>query len=105
MEPLNRYESDIVNNAEEGLALVEEVGHKSLGVLLDTFHMNIEEALYDTAIRSVARAGLRPTSDLADTAWRPAGGHLDFTTILASLRAVDYRGDCRLSCWHTPTGM
>ena len=31
LEPLNRYESDIINNAEEGLALVEEVGHQSLG--------------------------------------------------------------------------
>jgi D-psicose/D-tagatose/L-ribulose 3-epimerase len=50
LEPLNRYESDIVNNTEEGAALMDEVGDKGLGLLLDTFHMNIEEAQYDTAI-------------------------------------------------------
>jgi len=93
LEPLNRYESDIVNNAEEGLALLEEVGHKSLGLLLDTFHMNIEEAQYDTAIRSAARAGRLFHIHLGDSnRLAPGQGHLDFPTILASLRAVDYRG-------------
>jgi sugar phosphate isomerase/epimerase len=93
LEPLNRYESDIVNNAEEGLVLVEEVGHKSLGLLLDTFHMNIEEAQYDTAIRSAARAGRLFHIHLGDSnRLAPGQGHLDFPTILASLRAVDYRG-------------
>jgi sugar phosphate isomerase/epimerase len=93
LEPLNRYESDIVNNAEEGLALVAEVGQESLGLLLDTFHMNIEEAQYDTAIRSAARAGRLFHIHLGDSnRLAPGQGHLDFPTILASLRAVDYRG-------------
>jgi sugar phosphate isomerase/epimerase len=93
LEPLNRYESDIVNNAEEGLALVEEVGHESLGLLLDTFHMNIEEAHYGTAIRSAARAGRLFHIHLGDSnRLAPGQGHLDFPTILTSLRAVDYRG-------------
>ena len=93
LEPLNRYESDIVNNAEEGLALVEEVGHKSLGLLLDTFHMNIEEAQYDTAIRSAARTDRLFHIHLGDSnRLAPGQGHLDFPTILASLRTVDYRG-------------
>ena len=86
-------ESDIVNNAEEGLALVEEVGHESLGVLLDTFHMNIEEAHYGTAIRTAARAGRLFHIHLGDSnRLAPGQGHLDFPTILTSLRAVDYRG-------------
>jgi sugar phosphate isomerase/epimerase len=93
LEPLNRYESDIVNNAEEGLALVEEVGHKSLGLLLDTFHMNIEEAQYGTAIGSTARTGRLFHIHLGDSnRLAPGCGHLDFPTILASLRVVDYRG-------------
>jgi 5-keto-L-gluconate epimerase len=93
LEPLNRYESDIVNNAEEGLALVEEVGHQSVGLLLDTFHMNIEEAQYDAAIRSAARAGRLFHLHLGDSnRLAPGEGHLDFQTILASLRAVDYKG-------------
>jgi 5-keto-L-gluconate epimerase len=93
LEPLNRYESDIVNNAEEGLALVAEVGQENLGLLLDTFHMNIEEAQYDTAIRTAARAGRLFHIHLGDSnRLAPGQGHLDFGTILANLHAVDYRG-------------
>jgi 5-keto-L-gluconate epimerase len=93
LEPLNRYESDIVNNAEEGVALMDEVGDKGLGLLLDTFHMNIEEAQYDTAVRSAACTGRLFHIHLGDSnRLAPGQGHLDFPTILASLRAVDYRG-------------
>jgi sugar phosphate isomerase/epimerase len=93
LEPLNRYESDIINNAAEGLALVEEVGHKSLGLLLDTFHMNIEETQYDAAIRSLARAGRLFHVHLGDSnRLAPGQGHLDFPTILTSLCAVGYHG-------------
>jgi sugar phosphate isomerase/epimerase len=93
LEPLNRYESDIVNNAEEGLALLDEVEHRSLGLLLDTFHMNIEDAQYDASIRSVAGAGRLFHIHLGDSNRLAAGqGHLDFPTILASLCAVSYHG-------------
>jgi len=105
LEPLNRYESDIVNNAEEGLVLVGEVGHNSLGLLLDTFHMNIEEAQYDTAIRSAARAGRLFHIHLGDSnRLAPGQGHLDFPTILASLRAVDYRGYLSAELLAHPSG-
>jgi 5-keto-L-gluconate epimerase len=105
LEPLNRYETDIVNNAEEGLALVEEVGHKSLGLLLDTFHMNIEEAQYDTAIHSAARAGRLFHLHLGDSnRLAPGQGHLDFQTILTSLHAVDYRGYLSAELLARPNG-
>jgi len=51
IEPLNRYESDAINNVREGLELIDRVGHRSLGLLLDTFHMNIEEASLPNALR------------------------------------------------------
>ncbi len=93
LEPLNRYESDIVNNAEEGLILLEEVGRQNLGLLLDTFHMNIEEARYDVAIRSLAHAGRLFHIHLGDSnRLAPGQGHLDFPTILTSLCAVGYHG-------------
>ena len=43
MEPLNRYETDFLNTCEQALELIEEVGSPQLKILLDTFHMNIEE--------------------------------------------------------------
>jgi D-psicose/D-tagatose/L-ribulose 3-epimerase len=43
LEPLNRYETSLINTVEQALEVVEAVGSSALGVLLDTFHMNIEE--------------------------------------------------------------
>jgi len=41
IEPLNRFETDLINTADQALQLVKDVGAKALGVHLDTFHMNI----------------------------------------------------------------
>jgi len=43
VEPLNRYETSLINTVEQGLDLVERVDSDACGLLLDTFHMNIEE--------------------------------------------------------------
>lgn len=93
LEPLNRYESDIVNTAEEGLALIQEVGHSHLGLLLDTFHMNIEEAsLYEPFRQSMA-AGRLWHVHLGDSNRLPPGqGHIDFAGMVATLRESGYQG-------------
>ena len=52
LEPLNRFETDIANTTRHGLALVEEVGSPALGVMLDTFHMNMEDPDIPAAIRA-----------------------------------------------------
>jgi D-psicose/D-tagatose/L-ribulose 3-epimerase len=51
LEPLNRFETSLMNTAEQVMEVVERVGSSSLGVLLDTFHMNIEERDPAAAIR------------------------------------------------------
>ena len=53
VEPLNRFETDLVNTAEQALELCDRVGAGNVGVLLDTFHMNIEEKSLGDAIRLV----------------------------------------------------
>lgn len=52
MEVLNRFESHILNTAEEGVAFVTEAGMDNVKVMLDTFHMNIEESSIGDAIRT-----------------------------------------------------
>lgn len=91
VEAINRYETAYVNSAAEGLELIDEVGSSGLGLLLDTFHMNIEEA--DLA------ASIRACSDrlfhfhVADSNRRyPGAGHIDFPLLLATLRDVGYDG-------------
>lgn len=52
IEAINRYETDLVNTAEQALALVAAVGARNVGVLLDAYHMNIEEKDPAAAIRA-----------------------------------------------------
>jgi sugar phosphate isomerase/epimerase len=93
LEPLNRYETDIVQTMQEGLALVDEVGHSHLGLLLDTYHVNIEEvSLYD-CFRQAAAAGRLWHVHLGDSNRLPPGqGHIDFPGIIATLREIGYQG-------------
>ncbi len=52
MEVLNRFENHILNTAQEGRAFVTEVNMSNVKVMLDTFHMNIEEVSIGAAIRT-----------------------------------------------------
>lgn len=91
LEPLNRYETDLLNTVEEALAMIERVGRSQVGVLLDTFHANIEEASLE---RAIARAGEQLLHvHIADSNRRaPGWGHLDFESVLKALREAGYGG-------------
>jgi len=62
LEPLNRYETDFINTCEQGLGLVDAVDSPAVGLLLDTYHMNIEEKDSAAAIR---KAGKRPAATIS----------------------------------------
>jgi len=93
VEPLNRYETDIVLNAGEGLALVNDAGHPALGLLLDTFHVNIEEASWTEPFRRLMAAGRLWHVHLGDNNRLPPGqGLIDFPAVVATLRQIGYNG-------------
>lgn len=91
LEPINRYETTLINNVAEGLDLIERVGVDNLGLLLDTFHMNIEESNIEAGIRA---GGSRISHfHVADSnRWYPGAGHLDFRSILLELSRTGYSG-------------
>ncbi len=91
LEPLNRYETDLIHTVEEGLALIERVGAANFGLLLDTFHMNIEEPSLEGSIRLAGKHIFH--FHVADSnRWYPGAGHLDFVRILSALRDTGYTG-------------
>ena len=91
LEPINRYETTLINNAEQGLELIDRVGLDNFGLLLDTFHMNIEEPFIEASIRKTG--GRLFHFHVADSnRWSPGAGHLDFRSILAALAATGYSG-------------
>ena len=91
LEPMNRYETDLIHTVGEGLELIYQIGSPNLGLLLDSFHMNIEEPDMED---SIFRAGEHILHfHVADSnRWYPGGGHLDFTTILHGLKTTGYPG-------------
>jgi sugar phosphate isomerase/epimerase len=91
LEPLNRYETDIIHTVAEGMELIQRVGAPNFGLLLDTFHMNIEEPSIEASIRACGERIFH--FHVADSnRWHPGAGHLDLRSILAALRATGYDG-------------
>jgi sugar phosphate isomerase/epimerase len=90
-EPLNRYETPLLNTAEESLELIERMGADNLGLLLDTFHMNIEEPSIEESIKACGDRIFH--FHIADSnRWYPGAGHLDFRRILETLFSTGYEG-------------
>jgi sugar phosphate isomerase/epimerase len=91
LEPICRYETTLINNVAQGLELVERVGADNMGLLLDTFHMNIEEPSIEESIRACNDRLFH--FHVADSnRWYPGAGHLDFRRILETLLATSYTG-------------
>ena len=90
-EPLNRYETDMVNTVEEGLALLGSLSTRNVDLLADLFHMNIEEADIAAALRAGGdRIG---HVHFVDSNRRAVGfGHLDIGPIAAALVESGYDG-------------
>jgi len=97
IEVLNRYESHLLNTAEEAVRFVEEVGALNVGLLLDAYHMNIEEANLADAIR---RAGRHLSLfHAADSNRQAVGrGHTDFLDVMRALKDIEYDGDIIIEC-------
>ncbi len=91
LEPINRYETTLVNNVAQGMELLERIGAENMGLLLDTFHMNIEDA---EMVESVRTCGDRIFHfHVADSnRWYPGAGHIDFEAILQALVETGYEG-------------
>ena len=95
LEPLNRFETDIVNTTTQANEIVDAVGSPGLGVMLDTFHMNMEERSIPDAIRA---AGDRLVHFQANENHRgfPGTGNMDWTAITRALHQVAYQGPVSL---------
>lgn len=91
IEPINRYETNIVNTVSGGLEIIEKIKMDNVGLLLDTFHMNIEEpSIIDSIIASKDRLFHFHVAD--SNRWYPGAGHIDFISILQILQKINYAG-------------
>ncbi len=93
IEPLNRYEADLINTGDQGLEFLDLVRHPAVGLLLDTYHVNIEESSWTDPFRRLMAAGKLWHVHLGDNNRLPPGGGLiDFAAIVETLKAIGYDG-------------
>ena len=97
LEPLNRYETHLVNRLEQGVALCEAVDSPRVEIMADFFHMGIEEADVPASIRA---AGMRIAYvHVADSNRKqPGRGHWDLRPGFAALKAIGYDGYLGVEC-------
>lgn len=91
LEPLNRFETNFLNRHDQALRLADDVGFDNVGVCLDAFHINIEEA---DPYQALLNTGKRLIDfHVADNnRFPPGGGALDFAKIISTLKQAGYDG-------------
>ncbi|MDZ7694035.1 MAG: sugar phosphate isomerase/epimerase family protein [Balneolaceae bacterium] len=91
IEPLNRFESDLVNTTEDALRLVNDINHPAAKIMVDGFHMSIEEHNLEEAIKT---AGDKLIHVQVSENYRgtPGTGQTNWDSFLRGLKAVDYNG-------------
>ena len=100
IEPLNRFETDFINTVEQGLDLVGRVGATNVGLLVDTFHMNIEEKDIPAAIRKAGSKVFHFHSCENDRG-TPGAGHVEWKEVVSALREINYQGPVVIEAFTT----
>jgi len=90
VEPLNRFETDMINTADQALSLVKEVNHPNIKVSLDTFHCNIEEKSIPDTIRKVGKELLCHIQANESDRGTPGTGNVDWIGIKQALDDIGY---------------
>jgi len=89
VEPLNRFETSVLNTAEQTIPVVDRVDHPACEILLDTFHMNVEEKSLPAAIRA-AGDRLGHVHACGNDRGAPGNDHVEWGGVAAALEDVGY---------------
>jgi D-psicose/D-tagatose/L-ribulose 3-epimerase len=100
LEPLNRFESDLVNTVEDVLRLINDIDHPAAGIMLDGFHMNIEERDMQQAIIASGKHLLhvQVSENYRGT---PGTGQTRWDDFRKGLEAVNYTGTVSIESFTT----
>ena len=91
IEPLNRFETSFINLASQAIEIIDRVDHPACQIMLDTFHMNIEEKSLGAAIRAVG-SRLCQLHACENDRGAPGSGNVTWDDVRDALRDIDYDG-------------
>ncbi|QCR21173.1 sugar phosphate isomerase/epimerase [Pontibacter sp. SGAir0037] len=103
VEPLNRFETDMINTADQAIELIREVDSPFVKILLDTFHCNIEEKNIPATIRKVGKDLLCHIQGNESDRGTPGTGHLDWQGISDALADIGYEGALVIETFGAPS--
>jgi sugar phosphate isomerase/epimerase len=91
LEPINRYETNFINNLDEAARLITEINSPYIKIMPDVFHMNIEEVSIEQSLEK--HKNLIGYIHFADSnRYAPGMGHLNFKSIVETLKRIGYSG-------------
>jgi D-psicose/D-tagatose/L-ribulose 3-epimerase len=93
LEPINRFETSFANMTSQTLEIVERVQHPACQVMVDTFHMNIEERSLGSAIRQAGKH-LVHVHTCENDRGAPGSGHIPWEEVATALKEIQYDGAC-----------
>ena len=91
LEPLCRYDTHLINTAEQAMQLIELIDSEGVGILLDTFHMNIEERSIRDAVR-LSDKRLFHIQVCENDRGAPGTGQVGWEIFRNSIREINYQG-------------
>ncbi len=91
MEPINRFEIDMINTASQAIHMCEQVDNPSIKMMLDTFHMNIEDINIGDEIRA-SKKHLVHFHTCANHRGVPGNDHIPWGEVNKALNDIDYEG-------------
>jgi len=91
VEPLNRFETSFINLAAQAVEVIDRVNHPACQMMLDTFHMNIEERSLGDAIRAAGKR-LRHVHACENDRGAPGAGHVPWAEVAQALKDIGYDG-------------
>lgn len=91
VEPINRFETSFINLADQAIPIIERINHPNCQMMLDTFHMNIEERSLGKAIRAVG-SHLKHVHACENDRGAPGSGNITWDEVSQALKEINYDG-------------
>lgn len=91
LEPLNRFETSMINLAAQAIEVIDRVANPACQIMLDTFHMNIEERSIGDAIRATG-SRLHHLHACENDRGAPGSGHIPWSEVAMALHDIQYDG-------------